>query len=76
MGSWGRLTEELKFEVTRGIYVENVLNFRARFYKSYEILINAYQSKTTVKYRTTLKYKNDGTALDPAISQPKPIIRQ
>ena len=30
LGSWGRITEELKFEVTRGIYVEVDLNFRAR----------------------------------------------
>ena len=43
---------------------------------SFPLVRGAYQSKTTVKYRTTLKYKNDGTALDPAISQPKPIIRQ
>ena len=27
--SCGRITEELKFEVTRGVYVEVVLNFRA-----------------------------------------------
>ena len=39
----GRVTEELKFEVTRGIYVDVDLNFRARtaFYKSYKMLINA-----------------------------------
>ena len=30
LGSWGWVTEELKFEVTRGIYVDVDLNFRAR----------------------------------------------
>ena len=28
--SWGRVTEELEYEVTRGIYVEVDMNFRAR----------------------------------------------
>ena len=30
LGSWDLVTEGLKFEVTRGIYVELVLNFRER----------------------------------------------
>ena len=37
MGSWGRITEELKFEVTRGIYVEIVLNFRERTVRMIEM---------------------------------------
>ena len=30
LGSWGQLTEEFKFEVTIGIYVDVDLDFRAR----------------------------------------------
>ena len=30
LGSWGWLTEELKFEATRGIYVDVDLDFCAR----------------------------------------------
>ena len=30
LGSCGRVTEELKFEVTRGIYVDVDLNFHVR----------------------------------------------
>ena len=43
LDSFGWVTEELKFEITRGIYVDVDLNFWAQttFYKSYKMLIKA-----------------------------------